>query len=230
MDTTAESREAGELCGQGSAGASLASQLDIDMGIKSYFSSSTDEIKYGRVRVQPQAFQDDILHAVPDISSARVSNIKLRERLLRCHLTKTCYLVFGSKRYKQKVKEELEDCPLMFGDFEMKEKESDVYLGDVILSGGLAASVEATINRRIGQVKGMMYEAASILTDFRMQAVGGMAGAWDMWELQMIPKLLANCGSWVGSQQQHYNTLDDLQNLYCRLVYSCPDSTPLCSL
>ena len=68
------------------------------------------------------------------------------------------------------------------------------------------------------------------MTDFRMQAVGGMAGAWDMWEMQMIPKLLANCGSWVGSQQQHYNTLDDLQNLYCRLVYSCPDSTPLCSL
>ena len=53
-----EYREAGELCGQGSAGASLASQLDIDMGIKSYFSSSTDEIKYGRVRVQPQAFQE----------------------------------------------------------------------------------------------------------------------------------------------------------------------------
>ena len=65
----------------------------------------------------------------------------------------------------------------------MKEKDSDVYLGDVIHSGGLAASVEATISRRIAQVKGMMYEAAAILTDFRMQAVGSMAGAWDMWEM-----------------------------------------------
>ena len=225
-----EFREAGELCGQGSTGASLASQLDIDMDIKTYFSS----IKYGTVRTQPQAFQDDLLHAVPDINSARISNIKLsmmlRERLLRCHPTKTCYLIFGSKSYKKKVKEELEDCPLMFGNFIMIEKESDVYLGDVIHSGGLAASVEATISRRVAIVKGMMYEAAAILSDFRMQAVGGMAGAWDMWEMQMIPKLLANCGSWVGSQEQHYNTLDALQNLYCRLVYSCPDSTPLCSL
>ena len=225
-----EYREAGELCGQGSAGAALASQLDIDLGVNSYFKSSRDEIKYGSVRVQPQEFQDDILHAVPDVSSTRITNIKLsmmlRERLLRCHPTKTCYLVFGNKNYKMKVKEELDNLPLMFGDFEMKEKESDVYLGDVLHSGGLAASVKATINRRIPLVKGMMYEAAAILTDFRIQAVGGMAGAWDMWERQMIPKLLANCGSWMGSQEKHYNTLDGLQQLYCRLVYSCPDSEP----
>ena len=43
-----------------------------------------------------------------------------------------------------------------------------------------------------------------------------------MWEIMLIPKLLANCGSWVGSLQKHYNTLDDLQNLFCRLFYSCP--------
>ena len=72
-----------------------------------------------------------------------------------------------------------------------------------------------------------MYEAASILADYRMQAIGGMAGAWDMWNLQMVPKLLANCGSWVGSLQRHYNALDYLQNQYCRLVYASPDSTPL---
>ena len=229
-----EFREAGELCGQGSAGAALASQLDIDLGVNSYFKSSRDEIKYGSVRTQPQEFQDDILHAVPNVSSARISNIKLsmvlRERLLRCHPTKTCYLVFGNKDYKRKVKEELDNFPLMFGDFEMKEKQSDIYFGDVIHAGGLAASVEATINRRIPVIKGMMYEAAAILTDFRMQAVGGMAGAWDMWERQLIPKLLTNCGSWVGSQDKHYDTLDSLQQLYCRLVYSCPDSTPLPAL
>ena len=48
--------------------------------------------------------------------------------------------MFGSKSYKKEVKEELEDSPLMFDDFAMKEKESYVYLGDVIHSGGMAAS------------------------------------------------------------------------------------------
>ena len=108
--------------------------------------------------------------------------------------------MWGSKSYKSKVKEELADFPLRFGEFVMKEKESDVYLEDVIHSGGLAACIEATISRRIPVVKAMMFEAAAILTDFLMQAVAGMAGAWDMWERQMVPKLLANCGSWVGSQ------------------------------
>ena len=75
--------------------------------------------------------------------------------------------------------EELEIASLKFGDFMMLEKESDVYLGDVLHSGGLSASVEATISRRISKVKGQMYEAASILADYRMQAVGGMAGAWE---------------------------------------------------
>ena len=227
-------KEAGELCGQGSGGAALASQLDIDLGVNSYFKSSNDEVKFGSVRIQPQEYQDDIAHAVPDVTSARIGNIKmsmmLRERLLRCHPKKTCYLVYGSKSYKRKVREELEICPLMFGDFEMKEQESDVYLGDVLHSGGLAASVEATIKLRISKVKGQMYEVAAILADYRIQAMGGMAGAWDMWERMLVPKLLANCGSWVGSLQKHYDTLNDLQNLFCRLVYACPDSTPLPAL
>ena len=148
-----EHREVGELVGQGSGGAALASQLDVDMGVQSYLKSSLDEIQYGEVRVQPQEYQDDIAHALPDVSSARVSSIKmsmmLRERLLRCHPTKTCYLVYGSKAYKRQVREELEIAPLKFGNFMMLEKESDMYLGDVLHSDGMSASVEATISRRI---------------------------------------------------------------------------------
>ena len=46
-----ESGEAGDLCGQGSAGAALASQLDIDLGVSCYFQDSKDESSYGSVRV-----------------------------------------------------------------------------------------------------------------------------------------------------------------------------------
>ena len=49
------------------------------------------------------------------------------------------------------MREELEMAPLKFGDFD--EKAEDVYLGEEI-SGGLAASVEATIARRVGKAKG----------------------------------------------------------------------------
>ena len=75
-----------------------------------------------------------------------------------------------------------------------------------------------------------MYEAKAILEDFRMQAMGGMAGAWDLWERAIIPSLLANCGSWVGIGKETYKTLNDLQCKYLRMIYSCPPSTPLLAL
>jgi exonuclease III len=229
-----ESQEAGEICAQGSGGAALASQLDIDKGVQCYFESSTDEAKYGSVRIQPQSYQDDVLRVVLEVSSARAGNVKFtslfRERLLRCHPIKTCYVIYGTEKYKRKVREELERSPLKFGDFTMNEKEQDIYLGDVLSGKGLAASVEATIAHRMGKVKGVMFEVAAIMADHRMQAMGGMQVAWDIWERSIVPSLLANCGSWVAISKSSLKTLNKLQELYCRLIYSCPDSTPIPAL
>ena len=119
---------------------------------------------------------------------------------------------------------------MKFWDFIRKEKEQDVYLGDVLSSNGLEASVDATAKHRIGKVKGIMYEVAAIMKDRRMQAMGGMEVAWQIWERSIVPALLANCGSWVGISKTTIKTLNDLQSLYCRLIYSCPDSTPIPSL
>jgi hypothetical protein len=60
--------------------------------------------------------------------------------------------------------------------------------------------------------------------------MGGMAGAWDIWERAIIPSLLANCGSWVGIGKQTYKILNEIQFKYLRMIYSCPPSTPLISL
>ena len=229
-----ESGEAGELCGQGSAGAALASQLDIDLGVRCYFQDSKDESSYGSVRIQPQSFQDDLLRVAPTLESARVGNIKLNrmlsERLLKCHPKKTCFVLMGTKKYKERVREEVKYLPLKFGDFSMLEKDQDVYLGDVLSSDGLSASVQSTVAHRLGKVKGAIYEAASILKDYRIQAIGGMMGAWNIWDKAIIPKLLANCGSWVDISSQTIKLPEETQNLYCSLVYACPSSTPQASI
>ena len=103
-------------------------------------------------------------------------------------------------------------------------------MGDVLSSDSLAASVEATIALRMGKVKGVMFEVAAMMADHRMQAMGGMQVAWDIWERSIIPSLLANCGSWVDISKAAIKTLNKCQELYCKLIYSCPDSTPLPSL
>ena len=118
----------------------------------------------------------------------------------------------------------------MLGNFKMIFVESEVYLGDVISSQGMENSVQLTIEKRRSKVNGAMYKAKDILEDFRMQAMGGMAGAWDIWERAIIPSLLANCGSWVGIGKQTYKILNEIQFKYLRMIYSCPPSTPLISL
>ena len=42
---------------------------------------------------------------------------------------------------------------------------------------GLAASVGATINDRVGRTAAATHEIKAVLDDYRMQAVGGMMGA-----------------------------------------------------
>ena len=61
MSATAE---AGDLVGQGTAGAGLVSQLSLDMGLQQYFAGSEDEIYYEKVRIEYTAFQDALLPIV----------------------------------------------------------------------------------------------------------------------------------------------------------------------
>ena len=66
---------------------------------------------------------------------------------LRCHPTKTVCIAIGSEKYRMQVQKEVERDPVQFGDFVVKFKESEVYLGDVISAQGLEKSVELTISK-----------------------------------------------------------------------------------
>ena len=58
---------------------------------------------------------------------------------------------------------------------------------------GLASSVEATIrDSRMGKIIAATHEIKAIMDDYRMQAIGVMMGAWDLWNLAVIPSLLNN--------------------------------------
>ena len=182
----------------------------------------------------PQAFQDDIARLAETIDSTNYGNVKISNMLelkgLECHPTKTTFTTIGTKKYRKDIEEKLKTTPIIFGSFQCKPKTEDMYLGDRISALGLEASVEATIAHRQGKIKGEMYEMKSIMEDFRLQAVGGMAGAIDLWEMGICTKLLANCGSWVGASKQAFKQLNLLQDSYLRMTYSCPPSTPIPAL
>ena len=56
--------------GQGSGGAQLASQANMDKGITSMFEGSSDLVFYGTVPISPQLFQDDIFSMSETVKAA----------------------------------------------------------------------------------------------------------------------------------------------------------------
>ena len=57
-----EKRETGANVGQGTVGGGLVSALGLGEGVSDSFDSSSSEIYYASVRLQPILFQDDILN------------------------------------------------------------------------------------------------------------------------------------------------------------------------
>ena len=144
-----EKAEAEHLVPQGSFGASLASQLSLDMGINDYFCSSWDEECYGNVRLQPLTFQDDEISCASEVRQVRAQATKMKfimkEKGLEIHPDKSGFLAIGSKDFKEEVSKKTKEEPIMFGNIPLKEKKQEKYLEDIIDERGLASSTEETI-------------------------------------------------------------------------------------
>ena len=86
--------------------------MNLGHGLQGYFASSTDELCYGSIRVQPLAYQDDVGRVSKSVSEARAGIIKiaamLQDKGLQAHPDKTCFVVLGTKKFKESVARELE--------------------------------------------------------------------------------------------------------------------------
>ena len=93
-------------------------QLNLDHGLKNYFSGSADEMYYGTVRCEYFAYQDDIGKPSAGVNQAQAANIKMshvfQEKGLEAHPDKTGYIVFGTDTYKREVSEQLKYNELSF--------------------------------------------------------------------------------------------------------------------
>ena len=129
----------------------------------------------------------------------RAGNTKLSclmlEKQLEIHPLKSCFLIFGTDQFKAASRLDVQESPVMMGKIELKERVTEKYLGDVLSSLGLSASVEATIEDREGKIKGSIYELRALTEVFRMQAVGGMQSVIDLYENCIISSLLSNSGT-----------------------------------
>ena len=229
-----EEADVGAVTGQGAGGSALVSSLNLDLAVNNVFKGSKDEDYYGRVRIQPLIWCDDILRSAVDANSARIGNIKLdqirKEKQLEYHPEKSTYIMIGSESFKEKVKQESKESPLFLGSIQVKEKQEDSYLGDVLSSLGLAASAEATLRSREAKIKGSISELKALIEDFRMQSTGGLRSALDLYTSCIRSSLLTNCGTWVEVEESTVKRMDAIQSMYLRAVLKVPMSTPRAAL
>ena len=221
---------AGPVTGQGGGGAALASALNLDIGVQDYFGDSIDEDCYGSVRLQPLIYIDDVNRSCIDVNSMRAGNANFASMAAAKQpnflFKKSFYLIIGTENFKAKSRLEIQEDPVMLGKSMILEKQEEKYLGDILSSEGLSESVQCTVKDREGKVKGSIYELRAIIEDFRMQAVGGIEAALDLYESCVVPSLLANCPTWLGVKQHTVDRLDSIQDLFGRVLLQVPQSSP----
>ena len=118
----------------------------------------------------------------------------------------------------------------MLGKVVMKEKTSEAYLGENLCSKGLRASTAASNRDKVAKVKGSIYKLCALMEDFRMQVVGGMRAAINIYKSCIVSSLLTNSGTWTEITDREIKLLDDIQDTFCRALLQVPLSTPKASL
>lgn len=133
----------------------VLSSANLDKGMDSVFHDSEYEEFYGKVRIQPFMFLDDIIRLAGDLIAAQAGNlflgILLESKQLNFNLLKSTFLVMGD--HDNSMTNKLKESPLKLCGEPMKQEKQLTYLGEEISSGGVGASAEATVNKRSGKVK-----------------------------------------------------------------------------
>ena len=180
------------------AGAGLVSQANLDHRLNSFFKQCKDVMYFGETRIQPLCYQDDVGAPCLNVDMARVQASLLaslmQEQTLMAHPEKTGYLILGTKKVKEDMRKEVQLNPIDFDKFILKEKDKDKYLGQIFESN-LSTSALATVQDRIGKIKGAAIEIKSIIEECQMQAIAGCMAAWELWEHALLPSLMSGAGT-----------------------------------
>ena len=231
---TTQPKQIGANITQGSIGGALISSVNLDKTVDEHFSKSEHEISYVDLRLQPTIFQDDISRMTSSRSAAQAGNEYIKScmevKLLDLNVDKSCFILIGNDSISKDVRNELLKHPLELCGKQMKERESDKYLGDILSCKGLSHSAHLTIMDRYSRVFASILETRAIVQDCRSQVVGGITAGLDIWETAHIPSLLNNSENWIQISKESLDKLEELQNTLYRMLLAVPRTTPVPSL
>ena len=203
-----DAEDTGAGVGQGTVSGAITSSVNLDNGVKEYFHDEGDNpdaapvatrkkakmevVKYDDIALAPLLYQDDLFNMSNSREAAQEANDRmeslLESKLLDLNTQKTCFIITGGKKGRKRLEKDVENSPLMIYNSRMKQVTVEKYLG-MQLAATAAASVTATVNKRLGLATRAIYEARAVIEDHRSQAVGGIVAAFEIWERSAIPML-----------------------------------------
>ena len=208
---TKEWEEVGRGCvGQGTKGGALCTQANLDLGVRDIFRGSITGVRCGNIRM----------------------DMVMTMKALRLNQYKCGFILFGLEKEIQGIRIELEEKPLVCGNFVTKEKvDGDRWLGDQFVGGDtLGMSVTAKIDERIGTAKAGCMEIAEIVRDIRGQAAGGFKSGIQRFEASILPKLMYTCSTWTDILEESVKRLEYFQLWFIRLLLKAGPGAPRPSL
>ena len=191
-------------------------------------------MKYEEINLSPLLYQDDIFDMSNSAEAAQISNNKMEDllesKLLDLNSQKSCFIITGGMKGRKRLEREVENSPLMIYNTRMKQVTAEKYLG-MQLAATAAASVTATVNKRLGLATRAIYEARAVVEDRRSESVGGIITAFEIWERSIIPMLLFSCEIWPELPKKTLKSLDTITIKFLRVTLGLgKKSGPIASL
>ena len=131
-----ESKSVGPSVTQGTIEAVLMSSNNLDVGVEEAFADETKEVKYKDITLNPTIYMDDLTRMAETVESAQYGNNRMEEMVNRKRLSfnvdKSCYVVMGSTKERNKLRKDILKKPLTLTGEKMKEEKFFKFLGDFI--------------------------------------------------------------------------------------------------
>ena len=220
----------GESVGQGTLEGAIISAVNLDNGVKNFFSNSDDEMNYLGMKLGPLLFQDDVGRLANSISSVQSGNCRMEamaeSKLLDYNLSKSCFMVFSDTKKLADIEADLNLNPIILCGKPMERVKEAKYLGDWLNCLGLDASVQLTVNKRKSHVLRSAQDIRKIVDDHRCNALGGLVVGLDIWEMAVMPMLIYNAETWLGVSSKTISDIELLQRQFLRILLGAAPGTP----
>ena len=233
-DESLNSKTIYNSAGQGSGYAPVGTSLTMATTIDSQITLKGEELggsilnKTQGIVLSPLMYVDDIAKSCKNSTeSARMGEVltkSLSYLRMEAHPEKSGLLVFG--RAREKLKAEITATPTEVQGFTMGFKETETYLGMQFVEKGASESITQTLLTRRVKCMTKSAELVKLLEDDRVQAVGWLVTAVNVFNAVIVSTLLYGCGSWTNMTKGQEDLVEAIQR---QCLVTVLGITPKCS-